>query len=146
MPTGGKLFAALLFAAVGWLAAEFVLMTYPPEMSPGWLRETMAGLGIWQGWMVMGRRAGEGPATGIGIGIRTSVQMSLIGIVIFALVEMFDRASRLRYDAPGEAVIATLTISLQYLEQSLTVPIWGTILIGGALAGLAADAAGRLFR
>lgn len=146
MPTGGKLFAAILLAAVGWLAAEFTLWTYPEDMSPGWLRETMAVLGVWQGWMVIGPRAGQGVRAGIGYGVRASVQMVVIGIAIFALVEMFSRATRLRYDSPGEATIATLTISLQYLQQTMTVPIWGAILVGGAIAGLGANAAGRLFR
>ena len=59
---------------------------------------------------------------------------------------MFSRASNLRYDAPWEAVTATFELFIEYFLQSLTIPVWGTLLIGGALCGLVVEAAGRLWR
>jgi hypothetical protein len=63
---------------------------------------------------------------------------------------MFMRSANLRYDSPGEATVATLELFMEYLFQTLQMPqaylIWGTLLIGGALAGLVTEAVGRVWR
>ncbi|MBY6200160.1 TrgA family protein [Maritalea mobilis] len=146
MPTAAKLVGAILFFGIGWVAAGFVLDTFPPEMAATYFPLTIGLIGVWQGWMVAGGNAGSGIGASVGQGARTSVQMAFFGILLFALREMFRRSSNLRYDSPGEAVIATLELFRDYFLQSLTIPIWGTLLIGGMIAGALVEIASKLWK
>lgn len=150
MPTAAKLVAAVLFFLVGWQAAQFTLLTFPEEMAATYFPLTIGLIGVWQGWTVSGSRGGKGIGVSFANGIRCSVQIAFLGVLLFALRTMFMRSANLRYDDPGEAVIATLELFLQYLFQTLELPhaylIWGTLLIGGALAGLVTEAVGRIWR
>lgn len=148
MPTAAKLVAAILFFLVGWQAAVFTLeLTFPPEMAARYFPLTIALIGVWQGWMVSGTRAGQGYGAGISNGMRCAVQMAFFGILLFALRTMFMRSTNLRYDAPWEAVVATFELFVEYFLQTTSVPhIWATLLIGGAIAGLIVEAVGRLWR
>ena len=146
MPTAGKLAGAILFFGVGWLAAVFVLDTFPPEMPATYFPLSIALIGAWQGWMVCGPRAGQGLRVGLGNGVRCAVQVAVFGLLLFSLRTMFMRSARLQYDGPGEAVIATLELVIEYGLQSATLPVWGTLLLGGAVAGALTDAVGRRWR
>ncbi|MEM8539104.1 MAG: TrgA family protein [Pseudomonadota bacterium] len=146
MPTAAKLVAGVLFFFVGWQAAVYTLLTFPPEMPATYFPLTIGLIGLWQGWTVSGRRAGEGLGAAWANGVRTSVQIAFFGILLFSLRTMFDRASNLRYSAPWEAVTATSELFIENLVQSLTIPVWSTLLIGGALCGLVVEAASRLWR
>ena len=146
MPTGAKLTGAVWFFGVGWLAALFVLDTFPPEMPARYFPVTIALIGLWQGWMVAGRAAGQGTAAALGNGIRTSVQMAFFGLLLFALRTMFLRSANLRYDGAGEATTAAFDLFLEYALQSLTVPIWGTLILGGMLGGVLVEWAARHWR
>jgi len=149
MPTAGKLVAAILFFLVGYQAAVFTLTeTFEDAMHGNRVFPLSIGLiGLWQGWMVSGSRAGQGVRVAIGNGMRCSVQIAFFGLLLYALRTMFQRSANLRYDAPWEAVIATFDLFVEYFLQTLESPlIWGTLLIGGIVAGLLTEAAGRLWR
>ncbi|AHM05065.1 Tellurite resistance protein TrgA [Roseibacterium elongatum DSM 19469] len=146
MPTAAKLVGAILFFGIGWVAALFVIDTLPEEMAVTYFPLTIALIGLWQGWMVAGGNAGGGVRASMGQGARTSVQIAFFGLLLFALREMFRRAANLRYDDPGAAVIATLELVLEYFIQSLTIPIWGTLLIGGVIAGALVEIASKLWK
>jgi hypothetical protein len=79
-------------------------------------------------------------------GLRTSVQIALIDLAVFALRTMFMRASNLRYDGFGEAVVASMELFIQYGLQSLIVPVWGVLLAGGVIGGLICEGASRRWR
>lgn len=146
MPTAAKLVGAVVFFGVGWLAALQVLKTMPEGTPATYFPLTIAMIGLWQGWTVAGRNAGNGRGTGIGNGLRTSVQIALLGLALFALRTMFMRSADLRYDGFGEAVVAAMELFIQYGVQSLTVPIWGVLLVGGAIGGLICEGASRRWR
>ncbi len=146
MPTAPKLVAAILFFGIGWIAAGFVLDTFPEEIPATYFPLSIGLIGAWQGWMVAGRLAGQGLAVGVGNGIRTSVQLAFFGLAIFALRTMFLRSANLRYDGAGEATVAALELFLEYLLQSLTVPIWATLLVGGVVAGALLEVVARNWR
>lgn len=149
MPTAAKLVAAILFFLVGYQAARFTLIgTFPEAMHGNMVFPVSIGLiGVWQGWMVSGTRAGQGWRVAVGNGARCAGQIAFFGLLLYALRTMFQRAANLRYDAPGEAVIATFELFIEYFAQTLESPlIWSTLLIGGAVAGLLTEAAGRLWR
>ncbi len=142
MPTAAKLFAAIFFAAVGYAAAEtYAIQMLPPGLSRFWLAPAVAGIGLIQGWTVMGANARQGVAMASGTGLRTSVQIAFWAILAFGLYEMFYRSTRLQYDQPGEAVMAALNLFLEYGLSVLTATNCLIVLmvggvIGGALTSL----------
>jgi hypothetical protein len=147
MPTAAKLVAGILFFLIGWQAAKFTLLTFPPEMAATFFPLTIGLIGFWQGWTVSGTRAGQGFRAALGNGMRCGVQVAFFGLLLFALRTMFQRSANLRYDSPGEATIATIELFIEYFQQTLEIPhIWGTLLIGGAIAGLLTEAIGRIWR
>ena len=145
LPTAGKLIGGVSFAVVGWIAALRVLDTMPEGTPATFFPVTIAAIGLWQGW-VAGSRVGKGWSAGLSNGVRTSVQMAFFGLLLFSLRTMFMRSANLRYDSPGEATVATLELFMQYSLQSLTAPIWATLLVGGLAAGLLTEIAGKLWR
>ncbi|MEM7722918.1 MAG: TrgA family protein [Pseudomonadota bacterium] len=146
MPTAPKLVGAILFFGVAWVAALSVLDTLPEETPARYFPLSIAVIGFWQGWVVAGGHAGEGMRAAIGTGIRVSVQIAFFGLLLHALRTMFIRSSRLLYDGPGEAAIAAMELFLEYLLQSMTVPIWGTLIGGGIIAGLLVEWSSRRWR
>jgi hypothetical protein len=147
MPTAAKLVAGILFFLIGWQAAKFTLLTFPPEMAATFFPLTIGLIGFWQGWTVSGTRAGQGFRAALGNGMRCGVQVAFFGLLLFALRTMFQRSANLRYDSPGEATIATIELFIEYFQQTLEIPhIWATLLIGGAIAGLLTEAIGRIWR
>jgi hypothetical protein len=146
MPTAAKLVGAVVFFGVGWLAALQVIATFPEGTPATFFPLTIAMIGLWQGWAVAGRNAGNGRGAAIGNGLRTSVQIALLGLTLFALRQMFIRSANLRYDGFGEAIIEAMDLFIEYALQSLTVPIWGVLLAGGAIGGLICESAARRWR
>lgn len=146
MWTAARLVAAILFACVGYVAALFVTDTFPDGMLATYFAPTIAAIGLWQGWSTMGKLVGNGWNGAIGNGIRTSVQITFFGLLFFSLREVFLRSSDLRYGGFGEAVVAALELFIEYFLQMLTAPILASLLIGGVLAGLASEAAHRMWR
>jgi hypothetical protein len=146
MPTAAKLVGAAFFFAVGWLAALQVIKTFPEGTPATYFPLTIAMIGLWQGWSVAGRAAGKGTGTAIANGLRTSVQIALLGLVLFALRTMFIRSANLRYDGFGEAVVAAMELFIEYSLQSLTVPVWGVLLVGGVIGGMICEGAARRWR
>jgi hypothetical protein len=146
MPTGAKLAGSLLFFAVAYMAAMQAKLTLPEGTPASYFNITIAAIGFWQGWMVMGARAGGGMSLAMSNGLRTSLQIAFFAISLFALRTMFIRSANLRYDNPGEAVTATLELFLEYLIQTLTPGVWGVLLIGGIVAGILTEFAARAWR
>lgn len=146
MPTGPKLAAAILFCIVGYLAAEQTKLTFTEGTQATYFAHTIAAIGFWQGWMVVGGRAGGGFNAAISNGIRTSAQIAFFGLALFALRTMFMRSVDLRYDGPGEALIETLELFLEYFMQSFTPGIWGVLLVGGVIGGILTEFASKAWR
>jgi len=144
MPTAAKLVSALLFAAVGYLAAEAYAQTLPPGQPRQWLTPIVAAIGLGQGWVTMGGLVGQGISVAITTGVRVSVQIAFWAVLGFGLYEMFHRSTRLRYDGLGEAVIAAFDLFLEYglsLVSATTCLV--ILLVGGALSGVLAEVVSR---
>lgn len=146
MFTAAKLVGALLFAGIGWVAGNYVIDTLPEGMRATLLPPTIAAIGLWQGWYVMGNHVGSGWMGAAGNGLRTSIQIAFFGLMYFAFREMFLRSADLRYGGFGEAVIAALDLFIEYFWQIQTTPILVTLIAGGIVAGFLTEAAARAWR
>jgi len=146
MPTGAKLVGAIVFFALGWVVALQALTTVPEGTPATYFAPTIAMIGLWQGWSVAGRNAGNGWSMAIGNGLRCSVQIAIFGLALFALRTMFLRSANLRYDGFMEAVFAAMDLFVEYFFQSLIVPVWGVLLIGGIVGGFMCEMAARRWR
>lgn len=146
MPTAAKLVGAFVFFAIGWAAALQVLTTVPEGTPATYFPITIAMIGLWQGWSVAGKGAGEGMGQAIGNGLRASVQIAVIGLAVFALRTMFIRSTNLRYDGFMEALMEAGDLFIQYFFQMAIVPVWGVLLIGGVIGGILCEGASRRWR
>ncbi len=147
MPTGAKLVGSLLFFAVAWYAALQVIPTFPEGTPMRYFPLTIACIGLWQGWYVMGNRAGAGFSAAIANGLRVSVQIAFFGLLLFSLRTMFIRSAGGTYGAdPFSAVVAALELYVEYFLQSLTIEIWGALFVGGIIGGIGTEMAARAWR
>lgn len=146
MPTGSKLAGGVIFFTIAYMAALQAKLTFTEGTQATYFAWVIGAIGFWQGWLVMGNRAGSGMRPAIANGMRTSVQIAFFGLAFFALRTMFMRSADLRYSAPGEAVTASFDLFLEYGLQSLTLGMWGVLLVGGMLGGMAVELASRVWR
>lgn len=146
MPTAAKLFAALAFAAVGWMAAEAFrpLMTEQAQ----WSRfvPISAALGLICGWRVMGPRAGRGWVSAMGIGLSTSAVLLAVALFVLSFHTMILRALNRRYDGILEALLGVFAVMLEYAVLMVDLRFLAVLVLGGIAGGLASEAAGRLWR
>lgn len=143
MPTAAKLFAAVAFAIVGYLAAEAFKPAMPEGTQFGVFGLVCAGIGALCGWFIMGRLAGLGYYAASGFGARTSVTLVFWALLAFSLREMILRSTKLRYDGPMEALTAALALMLEYGRLMLTPEVLGTLLVGGLLGGVLTEWAAK---
>lgn len=143
MPTAAKLVAAVMFAAVGFLAAQAYVPSLPEGTQIGFLREICAGLGLVIGWFVMGRLVCKGYVEAVGFGIRTSVTVLFWAVLGFSIYEMILRSTKMMYDGPMEALLGVFDLVIYYGKMMGSPEFIGTLLIGGVLGGIAAEWAGR---
>jgi hypothetical protein len=146
MPTGSKLAGGVIFFAIAYMAALQAKLTFEEGTQATYFAWVISGIGFWQGWLVMGNRAGAGMRPAIANGMRTALQIAFFGLGFFALRTMFIRSADLRYSAPGEAVVASLELFIDYATQSATIGVWGVLMVGGMLGGMAVEIASRMWR
>lgn len=146
MPTAAKLFAALGFALVAFVASE-LFKPLLPEGTPVARLSPINGLvGAFCGWLVMGRLVGDGYLAASGHAIRTVVVMVFYCLLIWSGYEMLGRSTSLRYDGPVEALAAMMGLIAEYsvlMLGDLQVP--AVLLVGGLLAACLAEWASERF-
>ena len=150
MPTGARLFSAIYVGILTYVVAHMVHAVFELEagydLDFGMFKEICAGIGILTGWTVMGSRAGEGNNYAIQGGILTSVMIVFWNLILWSLVEMVQESMKLKYKDPSQAVIDAFRIALEYGQTIGTVPIIGTLLIGGVVGGFVGEWAARRYR
>ncbi|ABD54908.1 TrgA family protein [Jannaschia sp. CCS1] len=146
MPTGAKLVGAILFFGIGWVAAMQAKLTFEEGTAATYFNITIAMIGFFNGWMLVGKRAGEGIAFGAANGVRASAQIAVLGLIIFALRTMFLRSANLRYSSIGEATTEAMDLLVQYSLQAMTVPIWTVLIVGGFVGGILTELAAKVWR
>lgn len=143
MPTAAKLVAAVVFAVVAFFAAQAMIPNLPEGTQIGYLREICALLGLIVGWMVMGGLVGKGYVEAAGFGIRTSVTILFWATLGFSIYEMILRSTHMMYDGPMEALLGVFDLMIYYGKMMGDPTFLGTLLVGGIIGGLLAEAAGR---
>jgi hypothetical protein len=139
MPTAAKLVAAVLYAIVGFFAAEAVKPQMPEGTQFGLFSVVVAAIGLGCGWMVMGRLAGRGYSAAVGSGVRTAVTIVFWGLLVFSIYEMLRQSMRMRYDGPMEALQGVLELMYGYGQVLLAPMVLGVLAVGGVLAALVTE-------
>ena len=146
MPTGAKLVAAICFAAVGWILANYYAMNMPDASAAGPIREGAAVLGAIVGWMVMGPSVGKGYVEAAGSGVKTAVVLTVVALFALSLREMLDNSVKMRYDGALDAFLDVFHTMAERSQALLSLGVFGTLLIGGIIGGLLTENAGRRWR
>lgn len=145
MPTAAKLVSAILFAMIAVLAAHLYGKTMPGGRPVGSLLEVSGVVGVLCGWFIMGPLAhrARGRIEAMGTGIRTSFTIVFFVLLIFACVDMMDRAIKGRYSTPLEAILAIFERALVLAQPLMQPDILGVLLLGGLFGGALAHWAGQ---
>jgi hypothetical protein len=146
MPTGAKLMAALCFAVVGFVMANYYSMNMPDASSAGPIREGAAVVGALIGWWVMGPAVGRGYVEAAGAGIKTAVILAVAALFLLAMREMLDNSVKMRYDTALDAILDVFQTMARRSHALLSLGVFGTILLGGIVAGLLTENAGRRWK
>lgn len=143
MPTAAKLVAAIVFAALAYLAAHVFIPSLPEGTQLALFREITAFIGLVCGWLVMGGLVGGSYGEALSSGIRTSITVAFFALLGFAIYEMLQRSMSMMYDGPMEAVLAVFDLMLYYGKMMMTPNVIGVLLVGGVVGGLLAEWVGR---
>ncbi len=145
-PTAAKLIAALILGAVGYYVSELIKPIMIEEKSItafGKFSLVNFAVGFLTGWLTIGSRVGRGFSAAISVGVTAMAVMVLWGLFLQAANEMFALAMKNRYGGPVEAISAVFELAIEYFYLMSTVEIWGTLIIGGIVAAVAAEIADR---
>ena len=149
MPTGARLVSAIVFAIVAFLAAKGVHVAleadtgYPVKV--GLMPHTVTAIGVLCGWIVMGRRVGDGMKFAISSGMLTSVAILFWSLLVFSLREMIILSTKHKYKGATEATIDVFRIALENAQAILTPSVILTLFIGGLIGGWAGEWASRRY-
>jgi Flp pilus assembly pilin Flp len=146
MPTGAKLMAAISFAVVGWVLANYYAMNMPDATAVGPIRLAAALVGTIVGWSVMGNSVGKGYVEAAGSGIKTAVILAVVALFLLALSEMLQNSVKMRYEDAMEAILAVIDTMAKRSHALLSVGVVGTVLFGGVVGGLLTENAGRRWK
>jgi hypothetical protein len=139
MPDAARLVSALCLALIAFIVSGQVMPLMPEGTDFGWFTWINVALGVIVGWIVMGKRAGRGVTAAINNGITGVVSLVFWALFVQGSYEMVRQAMRNRYDGPFEALSSIFIIGMEYGLIMLVPSIIFTLLIGGVLAGFAAD-------
>lgn len=146
MPTASKLFAALAFGLLGWVAAAVLVPSLPEGQVVGWLREGAFVAGLVCGWRIMGRETGRGFVQAIATGLGTVAVMVAAVIFVAAVWAMLEASLRRYYPGPGEALMGMVNFGYKYVRMLGYGPFIGLLVGGGALIGALTEVVGRRWK
>jgi len=138
-PNAAQLVSALCLAFLAFIVSGQVMPLMPKGTDFGYFTLVNMTIGVFCGWIVMGKRAGRGVTASINNGLTGMAAMMFWALFVQGAYEMFDKAMHNRYGGPFEALSAIFVIGMGYGRMILVPNILFTLLIGGILAGLAAD-------
>ena len=125
MPTGGKLVAAIAFAAFAYFITDLVKPLLPEGSRVGWFSPINALIGMAMGWTIMGRGAGKTYRQSFGYGLTTVAATIFWALMCWSGYEMLRRSMRLYYDGPVEAMQEMAQLFLEYAKLAA---VWEVVL------------------
>ena len=143
MPTAAKLFSALGFGLLGWLAAAVLAQGLPEGIVIGMVPEGALVAGLVCGWWIMGGDVGRGYGRAVGTGLRTGVVIVVVVLLGVAIWEMLEAAVRRHYPGPWEALMGAVQYVLRYGALLGYGPFLAVMAAGSAVIGLLAEVVGR---
>jgi hypothetical protein len=146
MLTAPRLVAAVILAVVGYVASDLIKPLLPEGKDFGYFSLVNAALGAATGWVVIGKRVGRGISPSIGHGFTAAAALIFWGLFVQSGNEMLRLALRRRYDGPFEALTDMFRIGIEYAATIATVPVLGTVFLGGIVAAILAEIASRYWR
>jgi uncharacterized membrane protein len=146
MPTGAKLAAALSFAVVGWITTNYYVPNMPDVEIAGNVREGVALIGAIVGWRVMGPAVGKGYLEAAGSGIKTAVLVVFFALLLFSVYEMLMNSVKMRYDGAFDAITDVFTNMARRSQGLVSVGVLTSLMVGGIVAGILTEIAGRRWR
>ncbi|MEM9756082.1 MAG: TrgA family protein [Pseudomonadota bacterium] len=148
MPTAARLVAAVLYALIAFFAASAIpeTLTNSSITLPDYFAPSIMAIGVWQGWMVLGKQVGRGYTAAIGNGIRTSIQIAFFALLLWSLTRMFYLAvTRTTYRDFGVAVFDALGFFLEFTVEFISqVDAVAIVIGGGIIAGIVCEAIHRI--
>jgi hypothetical protein len=135
MPTMPKFIAALFFAVLGYLCGDLIKPLLPDGTRTGLLNETLAAIGVLSGWLMAGKRAGDGWRSGFGYGLTSAGLLAFWGVFTFAGYTALDRSMNRRYDGPMDAIMAMVSLGLEYVVMIAVPTVIGPLIVGGLFGG-----------
>jgi len=146
MFTMPRLVAAVLLAITGFLGSELIKPLMPEGTQFGLFSFVNMGLGAIMGWVVIGKRIGRGITAAINNGLTGTAALIFWGLFLQAGNEMLRLSLRRRYDGPVEALTDLFRIGMEYAQTMATVPVLGTLFVGGVVAAMLAEISARHWR
>lgn len=128
MPTGGKLIAALAFAALAYFISDLVKPLLPEGTRLGLFSPINAFIGLAMGWTLIGKGAGATYRQSFGYGLTTLAATAFWCILCWSGYEMIKRSLRMYYDGPVEALQEMAQLGIDYAKL-IAIPevIWPAI-------------------
>lgn len=146
MPTAARLVAAASLALLAFIVSGQIMPLMPEGTNFGYFTYVNIALGVLTGWIILGKRAGEGRTAALNNGITGVVALLFWGLFVQGCYEMIQQAMRRVYDGPFEALLAIIKIGAGFGMTILVPHVIATLLIGGVLAGFATEFAARRWR
>ena len=146
MLTAPRLVAALLLGIVGFLGSELIKPLMPEGTQFGLFSFVNMGLGALSGWVVIGSRIGRGMVPALNNGLTGAAALIFWGLFLQAGNEMLRLSLRRRYDGPVEALTDLFRVGLEYGLTMATVPVLGTLFVGGVVAAVLAEISAKYWR
>lgn len=140
MPTFARLVAAVLMAALAWYVSELIKPLFPEERDVGLFSEVNAGFGLLVGWKFLGGRATGTIHGAIGNGLTAGVALCVTALFFQCVGEMVRKSYDKQYDSAPEAVVGVFELMIEYGKMLSTIEVWGTLIIGGIVAGFITEA------
>lgn len=144
MPTAAKLMGTLLFGLIGAMVALRIPDFLPEGMQTGLLLPMTVAVSALMGWRIAGTRGGgQSYGDAAATGILTVALSTIVLLAVFGFMEMLKLTERMVYKGPVEAVMGIFEQMLKLAPILLNIELLGMMAIGGMLAGLACEIAGR---
>lgn len=116
MPTGGKLIAAVCFAALAYFISGLIIPFLPEGTPVGRFGPINALVGLIMGWVIMGNGAGKTLRQSLGFGLTTLAATVFWCLIVWAGHAMLQNSLRLRYDGPVEALQDMAQLAIDYAK------------------------------